>query len=162
MGLNTHRASDDDTQSVLDSIRRIVQFLRVSARAADRAGVSAAQAFVLEKLAQSPALSVNELAARTLTHQSSVSVVVQRLERRGLVTRKRAGGDGRRVEVSLTRQGRQVLRRVPDLSQGRLITGVERLPAGERRALARALRALLRSLGVGVGGHTLMFFEERP
>src|ERR671938_1731164 len=68
----------------LDAIRRLVRGLRLAARASEReAGLSAAQLFVLQQLAESPAESINELAARTLTHQSSVSVVVRRLVERG-------------------------------------------------------------------------------
>jgi DNA-binding MarR family transcriptional regulator len=60
---------------VLDAVRRIVQALRESSRQAERqVGLSGAQLFVLQKLAESPASSVNELAARTHTHQSSVSL----------------------------------------------------------------------------------------
>jgi DNA-binding MarR family transcriptional regulator len=123
-------------------------------------GLSGAQLFVLQKLTHAPALSVSELAERTLTHQSSVSVVLRRLEGRRLVARRRAGQDGRRVEVRLTKRGEAVLRRAPDPSQNRLIAGIRRLPARERRMLARSLERLLRSLGIGGGGHPSMFFEE--
>ncbi len=62
---------------MLDAIRRIVQALRESSRAAEkRVGLSGAQLFVLQTLGESPGLSLNELAERTRTHQSSVSVVV--------------------------------------------------------------------------------------
>src|SRR6185312_321205 len=66
-------------QRVLDSIRRIVRLLREGTRASeDAVGLSAAQLFVLQKLDPAVPLSLTELAARTLTHQSSVSVVVSR------------------------------------------------------------------------------------
>src|SRR5688500_1533543 len=93
-----------EARAVLDSIRLIVQTLRISSRAAERdVGVSAAQLFVLTKLAAAnKPLSVGELADRTLTHQSSVSVVVQKLEKQGLVARTRSQDDARRVELSLT------------------------------------------------------------
>src|SRR4051794_8130303 len=69
-----------DVRAIMDAIRRIVRVLRVSSRAAEKqVGLSGAQLFVLHKLADTPALSLNELADRTRTHQSSVSVVVQRL-----------------------------------------------------------------------------------
>ena len=57
---------------VLDSLRRIVQALRgeSSRRAEQDLGVSGAQLFVLDALALAPALSVNELAYRTRTHQN--------------------------------------------------------------------------------------------
>ena len=79
-----------DSQRILDSIRRLVRMLRVSDRQAQaELGVSGAQLFVLTELGKTPALSLNELAARTLTDQSSVSVVVTRLVDAGLVTRDR-------------------------------------------------------------------------
>src|SRR5438105_26745 len=88
----TDRGSE--TRSILDSIRRIVRALRLADRAAEkRLGLSGAQLFVLHKLAVGPALSLNELADRTLTHQSSVSVVVQRLVKRKLAARARSGKD---------------------------------------------------------------------
>src|SRR5262245_28824999 len=108
MGSNTSR--EDDTRAVLDAVRRIVHALRESSRWAEKhVGLSGAQLFVLQKLAESPdAVSVNELAARTHTHQSSVSTVVARLVGRGLVRRVWSEADGRSVELTLSRRGQQV------------------------------------------------------
>ena len=80
-----------DARAVLDAIRRIVRLLRQSARAAERrTGMSAAQLFVLQQLRSAGgALTPGELAERTLTHQSSVSVVARRLVDGGLVKRQR-------------------------------------------------------------------------
>src|SRR5580692_3701743 len=79
----------DGIRSVVDGLRRIFRELRLSARGAERgAGISGAQLFVLQSLAQGSAASLNELADRTLTDQSSVSVVVKRLVTRGMVARK--------------------------------------------------------------------------
>jgi hypothetical protein len=83
MGSNTIR--EDDTQKALDALRRIVQVLRESSRWAERhVGLSGAQLFVLQTLGEAPAASVNDLAGRTHTHQSTVSMVVARLVERGL------------------------------------------------------------------------------
>src|SRR5689334_4760067 len=102
-GSPTNRAQQDHSRSVLDSIRRIVQALRMYDKAAEKhVGLSGAQLFVLEKLHGGKALSLNELAQRTLTHQSSVSVVVQRLVERGLVVSCVSREDARRIELSLT------------------------------------------------------------
>src|SRR4051812_43415473 len=84
----------DDVGAVLSAIRRLVRALHASHRDAEqRWNVSAAQLLVLDKLSDAPAHSVNELAERTLTHQSTVSVVVARLVRRGLVRRQRSSLD---------------------------------------------------------------------
>src|SRR5579885_2556290 len=77
-----------DSFLVVDALRRLVRELRDSARLAQgRTAITGAQLFVLRALAAEPGLSINELAERTMTHQSSVSVVVSRLVARGLVTR---------------------------------------------------------------------------
>lgn len=132
---------------MLDALRRIVQGLRASSRAVEkRVGLSAAQLFVLLKLSGEEALSINELADRTHTHQSSVSVVVTRLVEEGLVVRQRSKLDARRVELSLTRKGRSVLSRAPRAAQDRLISAVESLPRAERRAFARTLDRISRAL----------------
>jgi DNA-binding MarR family transcriptional regulator len=162
---NGHRAlthDGADVRAVMDALRRIVRALRLSARAAEgRLGISSAQLFVLHQLAHGDASSIDELAARTLTHQSSVSVVVSRLADRGLVVRRTPAHDARRTAIALTAAGRALLRRAPEVSQARLITGLERLPPSQRRALASQLTALVRALEVG-HEKPAMFFEEEP
>src|SRR5207302_6438951 len=82
----------------------------------------AAQLFVLQQLRSAGgALTPGELAERTLTHQSSVSVVARRLMDGGLVKRRWSPADGRRVELSLTPAGRAAVRRRPRLARPRRI-----------------------------------------
>ena len=159
MGTNASRTSD--IRTVLDSLRRIVQSLRVSARAAERLhGISGAQLFVLQQLAEDGPHSVGSLAARTFTHQSSVSVVVSRLVERGLVQRRDGTDDARRTEVALTARGRALLRRAPEAAQARLIAGLRRLAPHERHAVANGLAALVLAMGV-LGQAPSLFFEEQ-
>src|SRR3982751_2525470 len=62
-----------EVSSVVDALRRIVRGLHRSHRLAEqRWQLSAAQLLVLQRLADSPTSSVNELADRTYTHQSTV------------------------------------------------------------------------------------------
>jgi DNA-binding MarR family transcriptional regulator len=150
-----------DVRSILDSIRRIVRTLRVASRAAEKeVGLSGAQLFVLHHLAEAPALSLNDLAERTKTHQSSVSVVVQRLVERGLVVRQRSGADARRVELTLTPEARALLRKSPGAAQDRLIDAVQRLPATSRHRLAGLLERLVLDLGAEEGAVSMLFEEE--
>jgi MarR family transcriptional regulator, lower aerobic nicotinate degradation pathway regulator len=154
--------SDRSTRAVLDGIRHIVRTLREASRSAERTvGLSAAQLFVLQRLAGARALSVNELAARTLTHQSSVSVVVTKLARRGLVERIRASDDARRVEVSMTNAGRAVLARAPSATQDRLIAALALMGRPARSRLARDLGLLVDVMGID-RRHPPMFFEPPP
>jgi DNA-binding MarR family transcriptional regulator len=157
------REDKEDVRVVMDSIRRIVRLLRVSARASERVvGISGAQLFVLQQLAEAGPCSIGELAEATLTHQSSVSVVVSRLIERGFVSRRASEADGRRVEAALTPAGRTLLRRAPPMAQAHLISGLRRMGATERAALAQGLSALIREIGADAQAPTLFFEDEAP
>jgi DNA-binding MarR family transcriptional regulator len=159
MGPNTSQSADC-TREVLDSVRWIFQALRESSRRAERqVGLSGAQLFVLQKLAESPGLSLNELADRTHTHQSSVSTVVSRLVGRRFVQRARAAEDGRRVELTLTARGRAVAADAPDAAQDRLIAAIEAMPAYRRRLLAEGLAELARGVAA-THRRAPMFFDD--
>ena len=139
-----------DLTSVLDSIRAIVRELRLSGRSSEQAlGVSGAQLFVLQKLAEVPVQSLSELAARTHTDPSSVSVVVSRLVARGLVNRSASPDDARRVDISLSTNGRALARRAPRAAQAELIEAAAQLPAKQLKSLARDLSALVEKMADG-------------
>jgi DNA-binding MarR family transcriptional regulator len=160
MGSHTNGAADE-TRRVLDAIRRIVQVLRVSSRAAERqVGLSSAQLFVLHKLAEAEATSLNDLAARTATHQSSVSVVVQRLAERGLIDRSASARDARRIELALTAAGRKIVAKSPQAAQERLIAAVRNLAATQRRQLADLLEQVCAATVHGDEPPPMLFEEN--
>lgn len=151
--------SAGDAARALDALRRLVAALRRSARDAEQEfGLSGAQLFVLERLADAPAASINALAARTRTHQSSVSVVVRRLVERGLVRRRPSRADARRQELAITAAGRALLDRALPTAQHRLVEGLDGMPADEVRRVADALERWLGAAGLGAGP-TELFFE---
>jgi DNA-binding MarR family transcriptional regulator len=157
MGSNT---SSGATREVLDAFRRIVQALRESSRAAEkRAGLSGAQLFVLRTLEDRPGLSLNELAERTRTHQSSVSAVVTRLRRQRLVERDTASSDARRAEIRLSARGHSRLRTAPRTAQERLVSAIDALPAVDRRRLAATLARVVEGMHLPVH-HPAAMFEE--
>jgi DNA-binding MarR family transcriptional regulator len=152
--------AERDSFTVVDALRRLVRELRESARLAQgRAEITGAQLYVLRVLVAQPGLSINELAERTMTHQSSVSVVVSRLVARGLVTRAPATDDRRRMIVTPTARGRALQKRAPAVAQETLVATVRAMAPAERRALARGLRALVEGLGAS-RGQPSMFFED--
>lgn len=147
-GRTTRGTSDDPTVAeVVDSLRAIIRELRRGGREAEQVGVHGAQLFAMQKLAEGPAASLGELARRTFTDPSSVSVVVTRLVERGLVTRTVDSDDRRRVLIALTPQGRAIVRRAPRAAQARLVAVAQALPERQLASLSSGLRALVRGLG---------------
>lgn len=161
MNITSSSEAPTDTQKILDSIRRIVRALRVSSRYAEKElGLSGAQLFVLQKLGERGLMSINELAERTLTHQSSVSVVVSRLVERGLVSRSPSAEDARKSDLALSAAGRAFLKKAPPTAQERLVASLDRMPLGERRRLASLLDWLGAESGFGAESASLFFEEE--
>lgn len=154
--------SQKSAQSILDSIRRIVRALRMSSRLAEKdLGISGAQLFVLQKLGDGSTLSINELADRTLTHQSSVSTVVGRLIERGLVLKNTSKKDARRLELSLSRKGRVVLRKAPSSAQEKLVSAIGNLSANQRTTLSYLLSAVVIKSGLANNPPQLFFEDEK-
>ena len=149
------------SQRILDSIRRIVQAIRLASRRAEsRFGLSGAQLFVLQALKDGSSLTINALAERTYTHQSSVSTVVTNLEEAGLISRTRSRADLRHIEVRITPKGKKILKLRIELGQSRLVAGIAKLPNRERAILAALLERLVKESGFS-DLPARMFFEER-
>lgn len=88
-----------------------------------------------------------ELMRDAMVTSGAITQRLERLERRGLITRTPSAADRRGVDVSLTADGLALIDRVlPEhvATEHRLLAA---LPAEERTALAGALRTLLESLG---------------
>jgi DNA-binding MarR family transcriptional regulator len=144
------------------SLRRIIRYLRLADREIESSiGLSSAQLFVLTTLADTPALSLAEIAKRALTDQSSVSTVVARLVERGLVVRKPSAKDRRRAELRLTPAGQRTLQNAPRAPQARLIDAIRALPAARRAELVRALDALVESIGADDVKPRMFFQDEQ-
>jgi DNA-binding MarR family transcriptional regulator len=149
-----------EVTAVVNGLRRIVRALHRSHRLAEQKfELSAAQLLVLQRLAEVPSLSVNELANRTFTHQSTVSVVVTRLVARGLVRRSRADDDARRAELALTSSGRVLLQRAMSSALAQLIDALDAMSTTRLRGISGCLDGVVDALGVR-DEPPGMFFEE--
>lgn len=154
-------APDADISRSMDSIRAVVRALRINTRAIElEIGISLAQLFVLQQVAERPATSLNDLAERTATHQSSVSVVVRRLVDRGLVTRRADTADKRRVQIEVTPAGEKLLVGAPETIQVRLVAALGHLDASERKQLAQLLTKWLDAAGINYSSPPMMGEDE--
>ena len=151
-----------DAARAMDALRRVVHAIRIATRASERAfGLSTAQLFVLRQLSARSGQSLSDLAARTRTTQSSISEVVARLIRNGLVSRAPSSIDRRRAVLSLTPAGDAILANAPETIQEQLLRGFESLDHGTRQSLADNLESWLTASGLNEVSPTL-FFEPSP
>ncbi|HEX6158626.1 MAG TPA: MarR family transcriptional regulator [Thermoanaerobaculia bacterium] len=150
-----------DAHAVLNSFRAIVKSLRMADRAGLRDhGLGASQVYILHQLALESPLSVNDLAERTATDQSTVSVVVAKLIEKGFVSRERAASDARRLELHLTAKGRQVVKKLPPPVQETIVDGVARLPRAQVKRIIESLRQIEEILGIDETQPPMLFTED--
>jgi DNA-binding MarR family transcriptional regulator len=145
----------------MNAVRSIVRALRINTRAIElKMGISLAQLFVLQQLAERPAESLNELAERTATHQSSVSVVVRRLVERGYVSRTASAADKRRIEIDVTPTGRALLGGAPVTIQMQLVSALRQMNIGDQNTLAELLDRWLHDAKIDIATPPMLGEED--
>ena len=87
--------------------------------------------------------TMNQLAELLGLDKSSVTGLVDRAERRGLVTRVPSTTDRRAVLVNLTEDGRSLASAVSTRFEAEVSTMLDRLPPRDRQALTRIVSRLL-------------------
>jgi DNA-binding MarR family transcriptional regulator len=87
--------------------------------------------------------SQGELAALLRLERSTVSRLIQQLERRGWIVRDRAPDDGRARLVRLTGRGRRMADDIATARQAKFAALVEAIPPDEREAVSRAIDVLI-------------------
>ncbi|HVH64279.1 MAG TPA: MarR family transcriptional regulator [Candidatus Dormibacteraeota bacterium] len=107
------------------------------------ARITLTQLSVLRELRSGPQ-SAGKLGVAVGLSPTSTTRLVDRLERRGLVSRRRGeDGDRRCVEVRLTSAGERLLTQVKVVRGSDLHLAIESMSRDERRRLAVALRRLV-------------------
>jgi DNA-binding MarR family transcriptional regulator len=103
---------------------------------------------VLHTLSRNGPLRLTDLTATEQLKQPAITSLVARLERDGLVSRRRDPRDGRAVLLSLTREGRKIVRSRHADRTAKLSRLVDRLNDHEREVLAGSARVLVRLIDI--------------
>jgi DNA-binding MarR family transcriptional regulator len=109
----------------------------------DRSGLSLAASFVLNRLHREGPSRLTALAAKEGVSQPSMTQLIQRMERHGLVTRLTDPEDGRVALVAITEAGTTTLEDRRQVRRERLAELLTTLTPDEARALALAAEVAL-------------------
>ncbi|WP_206619486.1 MarR family winged helix-turn-helix transcriptional regulator [Streptomyces hoynatensis] len=105
-------------------------------------GLTAAEINALANLADGRPRTASELAAAVGSRPTTLTSIVDRLERRGHVTRGPRPGDRRSVLIELTESGRQVAATVTEAVSGLERRALDGLPRQAVEGFHAVLRAL--------------------
>ena len=135
--------------AVVEALRAYVKLLRATKAvvvrlepALARARLTSTQLGVLEAILHQGPLTQRELGRKVLTSAGNMTDVIDKLERRGLVSRSRQPGDRRAVRVDLTAEGRRGIESLFPRHARRIAAAMGGLNSAELRELGRLLGKL--------------------
>ncbi len=137
-------ASHRVTRAVVVALRRIVRAIDVRSRyLVTRYGVTGPQLMVLKELSSLGPVSVGELTRAVHLSQPTVTGILDRLERRGLIERRRSEQDKRRVHVGLTPRGDELLADSPPVLQEEFTRQFQQLEDWEQTQILSSLQRVV-------------------
>jgi MarR family transcriptional regulator, organic hydroperoxide resistance regulator len=137
----------DQVRSITHSLRIVVRAIQDYSRHVEsQCSLKSSQLWTLWELFTTPGMKVSELAAALYIHQSTASNMLDKLEGKGLVERRRGGPDQRIVRLYLSEAGVALLAVAPRPAQGALTAALQELPDASLQCLAAGLNDLVAGL----------------
>lgn len=138
-----------EMKSDVDQVLEAVVYLytesrRITKELARRLDLTGPQLTVVKMLEQIGDLSLSELSERIRAQNSTVTGIIDRMEREGLVVRERSKEDRRVVYIRLTSKGRRLAEAVPVEPMRIFRSALESLSPTETRDLVRILGKVAR------------------
>ena len=130
----------DRTDQSLIALRRILRATEVYGRdLAHAAGLTAVQFRVLQIVGERGLTTATEIARRMRVSQATVTSLVDKLVRHGMVTREKSQADRRQINILITDRGRETISDAPDALQQRYVRRFEAMKDWEQAQLIASL-----------------------
>jgi len=137
------------TKEIIYAIRRLMQAGEHYTKELNKIyNVSAAQINCLIALRENGPLSPSQIAWHVMVNSSTVTGIIDRLEKKGLVQRLRVSHDRRVITVELTNNGQILAENAPPPIQRKIIDGLKKLSSDEIDDIALTLKRLIDMLDV--------------
>jgi len=135
------------TLVLLGSLWALDQELRSLSRRMERhLGVTGPQRLAIRVIGESPGVQPGALASQLHLHPSTVTGLIARLARKGLVRARRDAVDGRRIRLSLTPRGERINRQRRGTAEFAVNRVCDEITVGQLGSAIRVLEKLRRSV----------------
>jgi DNA-binding MarR family transcriptional regulator len=129
---------------ILQSLRRIIRAVDMhSHKLSSQYKITGPQLGCLIALKEEQPLTIAQLAKKVYLSPSTLVGIIDRLEEKDLVQRKRDPSDRRRVQIYVTTQGTDLIAAAPSLLQETLVSALKELPEPEQISITMALEKLV-------------------
>ena len=146
---------------IMQSLRRIIKTLQdYSHEVSGQFGITGPQLWALKIIRENGGLSLGDLSQRMYVHPSTISGLMDRLEKKGYVIRDRSQEDRRVVQVELTPRGNRLAKKAPNPIQGRMIYGLRRVKKEELQRIRDSVQTLVDIMEAQTVKVTFFFDQE--
>ena len=135
-----------EADQILRALRRITQSITIQSKQMYRSsGLTVPQLLCLRAISAARSVDVTavEISRQVRLSPATVTGIIDRLERYGLVLRERLAHDRRKVGLRLTPEGKERLAQMPRPLQERFVRGLNELSEADRHSLLRALQQVV-------------------
>jgi MarR family transcriptional regulator, organic hydroperoxide resistance regulator len=152
---------DTAITEIMESLRRIFKAIQdYSYDVSDKFGTTGPQLWALKTISQNESLSLGELGRKMYLHPSTITGLIDRLEKKGLVERDRDQTDRRVIKLGLTSKGKGLVKRAPNPIQGKMIYGLRKLKRKELNSIHHSVQKLVEVMEVQEVKATFFFDQE--
>jgi len=136
-------STENVSEEVLTTLRKIMRAISLhSKKLVQQYGLTTPQILVLKEILKLGEITAGVLARNVNLSQATVTSILDRLEKRGHITRERSTVDKRKVIVRATRQGKEVFANAPKLLQEDFLSEFSKIEDWEQTLMLSALQRL--------------------
>ncbi|WP_296058432.1 MarR family transcriptional regulator [uncultured Amphritea sp.] len=133
----------ENSQKALVLLRQIIRSTDMQDKDISRStGVTPPQLMVMQTLRENTQLTTGELAKEMVLTQATVTSILDRLERKELISRERGKEDKRKVWVSLTEKGTELMKGAPTTQQDIFVRNFEDMQNWEQSMIVSSLERI--------------------
>ena len=131
----------NNIEEVLVALRRVIRATDLhSKHLAKTIGLTAPQILLLQTIRNNSEITIRLLSEKVSLSQATVTTILDRLEKRGLVYRERSKEDKRKVHAFLTEQATEILKEAPIPLQEQFSTQFNDLKEWEQMMIISSLQ----------------------
>lgn len=144
-----NKLPSDHTKQIIFSIRRLIQASELYTKELNRKyQISAAQLNCILTLYEYGPLPPSKIADHMMVKSSTVTGVVDRLEKKGIAERMRNSPDRRVITIQLTEAGKKLAQNAPPPIQQKIIDGLKKTDTAKKKQIVSSLNMLTDMLDV--------------
>jgi DNA-binding MarR family transcriptional regulator len=113
-----------------------------------KTGLSGSQLWIMQQIYNFNGISNSELAKNLTLHVSTCSILVNKLIKKGLVEKTRSSTDERKIVLTITSKGKQLMAKAPKSPEGAIPSTLKKLNIEELEELNTVLTKFAKKMKV--------------